>query len=211
MDFNLLNQAAANIQDQLFQAIRSGTYNGKKYSDGQKAKEALIRSQSLIMNVHEAVKKSLCHELLKKSQEWKVYPPINETSPELKIYGLLKPKNQDVVFLSQPKKASVIEKGPNAGEKDPVGFEPTESSIIIGVRSQLSSVDKNFDTLMERAFAETLNLRLRAPQLCIGEVYLLPLEELDDGAMRRNSVEFKLRKVNVGKFIKIFNALRIGI
>jgi len=49
-------------------------------------------------------------------------------------------------------------------------------------------------------------LRLRAPQLCIGEVYLLPLEELDDGAMRRNSVEFKLRKVNVGKFIKIFNA-----
>jgi hypothetical protein len=92
------------------------------------------------------------------------------------------------------------------GEHDHVGEETTAKAIVIGVRSQMSSVDKNFDTLMERAFAETLNLRLRVPSLTMGEVYVLPLEELDDKAMKKNKIEFKSRKVNVPKFVKIFNA-----
>ena len=75
-----------------------------------------------------------------------------------------------------------------------------------GLRSQMSSVDKNFDTLMERAFAETLNIRLRFPVITMGEVYLLPIEELDDEAMKKNKIIFKNRRVKIEKFIRTFNS-----
>ena len=177
------------------------------YDNGQKAKEALIRSQSLIMNIHECTKLSVLATLNQEFEEkWEVHPPVGNTSPELKIYGLLKAKNQDLVFLREEPAPYIIESGPNAGATDLVGEQTTSTSLVIGVRSQMSSVDKNFDTLMERAFAETLNLRLRTPVLCMGEVYLLPLRELDDKAMLNNIVSFKPKKVNIEKFINIFNA-----
>ncbi len=68
----------------------------------------------------------------------------------------------------------------------------------------MSSVTKNFDTLMERAFAETLNLRLRLPNLVMAEVYLLPVVEYDDLAMTNNRVAFKSGFVPVERFIKTF-------
>ena len=57
---------------------------------------------------------------------------------------------------------------------------------------------------MERAFAETLNLHLRLPRLVMGEVYLLPVIEYDDEAMRENRVAWKSRSVPVEKFITTF-------
>ena len=71
----------------------------------------------------------------------------------------------------------------------------------------MSSVSNNFDTLMERAFAETLNLRLRLPGLTMGEVYVLPVVEYDDAPMQNNHLAWKRRPVNVGKFIRTFLAI----
>lgn len=207
MDLSLLGNAVAAFQNALFAAIRTATYNGKAYENGQKAKEALIRSQSLIMRIHESTKVSVLATLQKNfCDEWAVHPPVGFNSPELKIFGLLKGKNQDLVFLKDSPSPSTFKEGPNFGVKDSIGEKATSTSIVIGVRSQMSSVNKNFDTLMERAFAETLNLRLRTPILCMGEVYLLPLRELDDKAMLTNNIAFKKEKVNIEKFIRIFNA-----
>lgn len=207
MDKNLLQNSINKFQTDLFASIQTASYNGTTYQNGQKAKEALIRSQSLIFNVHESVKKSFYKKLQSDTSfVWTVHPPINQTAPELKIYGKLKGKDQDIVFLRTPLCASKFIDGPNIGQIDSVGIEATKRSIIIGVRSQMSSVDKNFDTLMERAFAETLNLRLRAPVITMGEVYVLPIEELNDQSMLKNQVEFSGRRVKVEKFIRIFNS-----
>lgn len=207
MDKNLLQNSINKFQSELFASIRTATYNGTNYQNGQKAKEALIRSQTLIFNVHESVKKSFHTKLKSETNfDWSVHPPLDQTTPELKIYGKLKGKDQDIVFLRTPVRSSRFDDGPNIGQVDAVGIEATKRSIIIGVRSQMSSVDKNFDTLMERAFAETLNLRLRAPVITMGEVYVLPIEELDDQSMLRNQVEFSGRRVKVEKFIRTFNS-----
>jgi hypothetical protein len=208
MDKNLLQNSINKFQSELFASIRTATYNGETYPHGQKAKEALIRSQTLIFNVHESVKKSF-HTKLKSETNfnWSVHPPLNQNTPELKIYGTLKGKDQDIVFLRTPVRSSRFNDGPNIGQVDAVGIEATKKSIIIGVRSQMSSVDKNFDTLMERAFAETLNLRLRAPVITMGEVYVLPIEELDAKSMLINQVKFSGKQVKVEKFIRIFNTL----
>lgn len=207
MDINHIQQAVNQFQLDLFNAVTTASYNGSVYDNGQKAKEALIRSQTLICLIHESTKKSIYSTLAAHSNyTWQCHPPLNQSSPELKIYGKLKGKDQDVVFLRDPMTSEIIADGPNQGEIDNVGFNATKNSIVVGVRSQMSSVEKNFDTLMERAFAETLNLRLRIPSLVMGEVYLLPLKELDDKKMEVNEVRFKSRKVNVGKFTKIFNA-----
>lgn len=207
MDKILLQQSINKFQSDLFNSIKTKSYNGTSYQNGQKAKEALIRSQTLIFNVHESVKQSFYKTLTAKTTyAWSVHPPLNQTAPELKIYGKLKGKDQDIVYLRTPIKNTVISDGPNIGQIDSVGIDATMRSIIIGVRSQISSVDKNFDTLMERAFAETLNLRLRAPVITMGEVYVLPIEELDDQAMLENKVVFCGRKVKVDKFIRTFDS-----
>jgi len=208
MDLNLLQQSLNEFQSELFKAITSKTYNGAFYANGQKAKEAAIRSQTLIFKLHESVKKSFSATLKRVSNKtWQVFPPIDTTNPELKIYGKLKGKDQDLVFLNQPLKNTIIEDGPNAGSTDTVGAEATSSSIVISIRSQMSSVAKNFDTLMERAFAETINLRMRTPKLVMAEVYLIPIQELDDNAMERQEIQFKPRPIDVSKFIKIFDSM----
>jgi hypothetical protein len=207
MDQKLLELAITKFQSELFLAIKTRSYRGTKYPDGQKAKEALIRSQSLIQNVHEAVKVSMLKTLQRQSSfNWEVFPPLNATKPELKIFGLIKGKDQDVVFLRDRPEKFVFNDGPNQGQVDQVGPLATERAIIIGVRSQMSSVDKNFDTLMERAFAETLNLRLRSKSLIMGEVYVIPVNELDDREMVSNKVVFAKSPVKIEKFVRAFEA-----
>lgn len=207
MNKNLLQTSINKFKSELFNSIKTSTYNDKKYENGQKAKEALIRSQKLILNLHESVKKSF-YQILKSKTDfnWSVHPEINQATPELKIYGKIKGKNQDIVFLRTPRSTNYFNDGPNIDQEDKVGIEATKRSIIISVRSQMSSVDKNFDTLMERAFAETLNLRLRAPTITMGEVYLLPIEELDDQLMLENQIKFSGKKLKVEKFIRTFNS-----
>jgi len=44
---------------------------------------------------------------------------------------------------------------------------------------------------MERAFAETLNLRLKYPSLIMGEIYLLAVREYDEQLMKQNRIAWK--------------------
>jgi hypothetical protein len=51
MDKIVLQKSINKFKKKLFDTITSAAYNGKIYDDGQKAKEALIRSQSLIFYI----------------------------------------------------------------------------------------------------------------------------------------------------------------
>ena len=209
MNLELLQQAIDGMKRHLEAAITTATFNGRNCTDGHVAKQALIRSQGLILPVHEVVKRSLADELQRRQRQFEIHPPLDETGPELKISGFIKAKDQDIVVLfdGDTAVAEQIQDGPLAGEQDVAGRRQSERAIVIGVRSQMSSVAKNFDTLMERAFAETLNLRLRLPGLTMGEVYVLPVVEYDDLAMLNNEVAWKRRAVNVVKFIRTFMAI----
>ncbi|MCY3736488.1 MAG: hypothetical protein OXG13_08830 [Gemmatimonadaceae bacterium] len=203
---SLLQGAVEAIKTDLEQTIRTAHYNGQAYEDGLRAKEALIRSQSLIIRIHEAAKVSICQELERVTRKFTIHPPLGERGPEVAISGYIKRKRQDIVVLFGETGLipEVITQGPLAGSINSIGRERSESAIVIGVRSQLSSVGKNFDTLMERAFAETLNLRLRLPRLVMGEVYLLPVVEYDDQAMKANRIAWKRGYTPVEKFIRTF-------
>jgi hypothetical protein len=209
MNLQLLQQAINGMKQALEAAITTATFNGENYDDGQEAKEALIRSQRLIWPIHEVVKQSLAEELQRRRRQFVVHPPLGVSSPELKVSGFIKGKKQDVVVLFDGDRAQAerIPNGPLAGQMDIVGRRQSERSIVVGVRSQMSSVSNNFDTLMERAFAETLNLRLRLPGLTMGEAYVLPVVEYDDEPMNNNQIAWKQRPVKVSKFINTFLAI----
>lgn len=208
-----IQQALLNIKQDLENAIENMIVNGKRtdskgvpYANGQKAKEALIRSQSLINYIHEFTKYELVRNGISAS---KIYPPISKSSPELKIAGLLKQKDQDVCVKPSNilAKREKITWGPLAYENIycEYGKELTEQTLVINIRSQLSSLAKNADTLFERTFAEALNLHTLNPKLCLGEIYLIPVREYDDAAMKNNNVAFKKAQTNLEKYISFFN------
>ncbi len=204
-----LEIAVAQIKEVLNTAITKAEYKGKKYSDGLVAKNSLIKSSTLIQRIHDLTKKCLIDELKKRKLIYQVHPPFGSSQPELSVWGLLKKKKQDVVVLigdSKPAREKILE-GPLLDGYDELGLAATKSSIVIGVRSQLSSVNKNFDTLMERAFAETMNLRMRHPYLVMGEVYLLAVKDYDEQKMKKNVVGWKPGFTKVERFISIFNAI----
>ena len=203
MNLDLLQTAVGEIKSELEEAIRTAIYNDRHYENGQQAKQALIRSQNLIMKIHEVVKISLDCELKKFTENYTIHPPLGRSKPELVVSGFIKSKKQDIVVLfgKDEENPEVIREGPLSGATNSIGKKRSENSIVIGVRSQLSSVEKNFDTIMERTFAETLNLRLRLPRLVMGEVYLLPVVEYDDQAMKQNCIEWKNGHTPVRKFI----------
>ena len=204
MDTYLLQDALREIKTDLEKTIRTASYKGNRYENGLNAKTALIRSQSLILKVHEIAKVSLYHELMKITQNFSIHPPLGKNSPEVVVFGQIKGKKQDIVVLFGDNMPEKITDGPFKGAVNALGKEQSESAIVIGVRSQLSSVVKNYDTLMERAFAETLNLRLRLPRLVMGEIYMIPLVEYDDQAMKNNVIAWKNNYVPVERFVKTF-------
>lgn len=190
-------------------SVLTATFDGSSYATGLQAKEALIRSQKLINLLHECVKNSL---ILSGVSPERVFPPIGQSSPEMKIAGFLKQKDQDVCVQPRdlsPQRRS-IDWGPlrfEAGAFDDYGQEFSERTLVINVRSQLSSVAKNTDTLFERTFAESVNLHKVYPQMVLGEVYMIPVYEYDDEAMKSNCVKFKTRHTNIEKYISFFTAL----
>ena len=206
MNIPALLKALARIKADVEAAIKTASFDGRACDNGQKAKEALIRSSRLIFQIHEVTKESLDKVLRSRNVPYAIHPPLGSSSPELPITGFIKKKKQDIVVLIRNTRLQreIVADGPLKGTNDEVGRAASETSIVIGVRSQLSSVAKNFDTLMERAFAETLNLRLRIPNLVMGEVYLLPLVEYEDDAMISNRVAFKRQPVGLEKFIRTF-------
>ena len=177
------------------------------FQGGNKAKTAMIRSSLPILNIHEAVKYELKNRGI---NETLFYPPLGERSPELKLAGALKQKDQDVCVVPKSinRKNEVLNGGLLDQIIDPYGYEYTEHTLVINVRSQISSIQKNFDTLFERTYAEAQNLHERSSRIVLGEVYLLAIPEYDDRAFKNNAVAYKsLKRDIVEKYIKSFNAI----
>ena len=101
----------------------------------------------------------------------------------------MKKKNQYIVLLPNN-----IKKSEDYIDEldivDPFGISYSERILSINVRSQLSSVAKNFDTIFERTFAESFNLHNRLNKIVLGEVFLLPIREFDDSFSDRNIVKY---------------------
>ncbi len=164
--------------------ITTASFDGRSYQNGNKAKEAYIRSQKLINLIHEFIKNEFLN-LGVSSQN--IIPPLGHSNPELKLKGFLKEKNQDICIV--PNKKS-----------------NPEEILSVNVRSQLSSMQKNIDTLYERTFAEALNLHLNYPKQVLGEVYLIPVKVYDDKAMLKNQVKFK-NFSKIDTYITMFQAI----
>jgi hypothetical protein len=144
---------------------------------------SLIRSKRLINLLHEYV-----IEELKKRVEpsWVV--------TDKKVYGFPKKKEQDIL-VHPPQNGTNVSVGP---------------IMAINVRSQLSSIDKNYDTLFERIFerifAESLNLHNRFPYMVLGYLYLLPKVGYDSDAAKEKAVVLSER-YDLGKYILSFSSI----
>lgn len=211
------------IQDALIQIkadIENAITNG-----GTSAKNALIRTQKPIKLIHDALKTELLingihpslinpdiSRLKKRFNLSKriLNRPIKLKDKELKIAGYLKTKNQDISVIPRNLEISPASFWNNPtllnAFPDYIGFELTEATISINVRSQLSSTDKNFDTLYERTFAESLNLHLRCKKMVLSEVYMIIAKEYNEDSAKINQIAFK-HADNIEKYIKAFQAI----
>ena len=175
---------------------------------GVKGKTSIIRSSGLINLIHDAVKKEFIEKGVNPEN---IFPTFNATKPELKIAGFLKQKDQDICIVPNniKKNNTIINWGPLAFENknDLYGMEYSTNTLVINVRSQMSSLVKNSDTLFERTIAEALNLHMRYPGIVLGEVYLIPLNEYDDELVKINKVGFKYKQTNIQKYISFFNSI----
>ena len=140
-----------------------------------------------------------------------MFPHLGKTKPEIKVAGFLKQKDQDVCVVPRgiAKRPRIISWGPLASEgiQDEFGDEYTRNTLIINVRSQMSSIAKNTDTLFERTFAEALNLHMMYPDAVLGEVYLIPVCEYDESTMDARRITFKQHNTNIAKYISFFGAI----
>jgi hypothetical protein len=193
-------------------------------ANGENGKNALIRTQKPIKLIHNVVKTafleegvhpSLINPELKRLRnvanliERTNNNPVELRDKELPLAGYLKTKNQDVSIV--PNNIYIQEETLSFptylnGFKDRFGSSFTEGVLSVNVRSQLSSVAKNFDTLYERTFAEALNFHLRSPRMVLGEVYMIIVKEYDSDAASVNTVAFK-NSEHIEKFILAFQAL----
>ena len=172
------------------------------------AKKVLICSSGLINHLHEYIKYEFIHSGVDPQN---VYPPLGEKKPELKLTGLLKQKKQDVAIKPthlQPVKQKITW-GPLAFENktDAYGPELTQEILSVNVRSQLSSLAKNSDTLFERTYAESTNFHEIHKKMVLGEVFLIPTHEYDEECMKQNQIGFKETSVKLEKYISFFSQL----
>jgi hypothetical protein len=193
-------------------------------ANGEDGKNALIRTQKPIKLIHDVIKTeflnngahpSLINPELKRLQKIVNLPkrannrPIILRDKELPLAGYLKTKNQDISIIANNIHINqeVLDFPTYLnGFIDHFGTTFTESVLSVNVRSQLSSVAKNFDTLYERTFAEALNLHLRLPNMVLGEVYMIIAKEYDSDAAANNIIAFKDSEY-IEKYILAFQAL----
>ena len=124
---------------------------------GIKAKAAIIRSSRPINFIHEAVKADFIRKGISPDR---IHPPLGASKPELKLAGFIKQKHQDVCVTPEgyvPESETMTE-GILREATDYYGKDYTERTISVNIRSQMSSLAKNFDTLYERTIAEAQNL-----------------------------------------------------
>lgn len=195
-----------NIDEQLIELKNS--FENAIISGGKKGKTSAIRSSALINIIHDAVKDELIRQGVDCQQ---IRPLLGQSSPETKIVGFYKQKKQDICV--GPKNIQAISShvswGPLASESitDNLGEAYARNTLVINVRSQLSSVAKNTDTLFERTIAESLNLHKKYPDMVLGEVYLIPTHEYDETTMDDRRIVFKEKQISIAKYISFFKAL----
>lgn len=172
---------------------------------GTAGKTAAIRSGKPIQAIHKAVKLALEHKSVDASR---FSPTIASTKGELTLTGFIKKKRQDVCVkplgLTPSKRdrlSSLL-----SGTEDSFGKAYTERTIAINVRSQFSSLAKNFDTLFERTVAEAHNLHLNCPSMVLGEVYMIAAPEYDVEAIDRHVFQPCNLKF-IDKYVEAFAAI----
>jgi len=189
---------------------------------GNGTQASTIRTSRLIKYVHNALKSDFLSNnvhpsLVNPSKEYLlrvINPPVRQINrarrlydKELKLAGFLKTKKQDISIIPNnihiTPQYLTINTMMN-GYYDVYGDLFTESVLSVNVRSQLSSIWKNFDTLYERTFAEALNLHQRLPNMVLGEVYLIPVKEYTDASTAGNMV---FNNIDIGKYIAAFQAI----
>ena len=193
------------IHDSLFNIKR--ILENSIVQGGTVGKRNLIRTSQPINIIHELVKQGFVG--LDISQE-RIFPKLTETTGEVSITGFIKKKNQDIVVL--PKNINPSQEYiEHLDFKDPYGKYYSERILSVNVRSQLSSVAKNFDTIFERTFAESYNLHQRLNKIVLGEVFLLPIREFDDSYSDKNIVKYKdlgdRVERQLSKYIRYFNLI----
>ncbi len=196
------------IKEEIELCITTSKNGNKSFQNGLLAKESFIRSSRLIGYLHETVKYDLIQHGINPRN---IYPPYGMSKPEIKLAGFLKQKNQDITIVPKNIKPQPTEItwGPlsHEGIEDLFGFEYTSNSLVINVRSQLSSLAKNSDTLFERTFAEAMNLHLIYKDIVLGEVYLIPVYEYEQSAAKINKVKFSSKRTNLEKYISFFSSV----
>ena len=146
----------------------------------------LIRSEELIGRIHEYIIDQLEDNGVPPEHIHEDSHP-NDTSAT--VYGFPKSKSQDILVHSYDNDDPVV--GPR---------------MAINVRSQLSSIGKNFDTIFERIYAESLNLHNRFPYLPLGYFFLLPKKGYDSSAKQDNVVE-RSEEFGLQKFISSYSSI----
>lgn len=198
---NIIQQAVVQIKTMIEDAIITNGINGKNN---------LIRSQKPINVLHDAVKQSFISNGVNPSN---IYPTLHNHSNEQTLAGFFKKKDQDICIFPNnitPQKEILTFDGILNGKIDNFGKNFTEHILSINVRSQLSSIEKNFDTLSERTVAEALNLHLRCEKMVLGEVYMIPVYAYDDEKAKHHQVAFKNNKKvknHIKKYTSFFNAI----
>ena len=169
---------------------------------GAKGKNSLITSSKTINVLHEVVKSEL---ILNGVNPHLINPPLGISSPEVQLAGFLKFKTQDVcVFPNHihPNPELLLFSGLHSGKKDPYGELYSEHILTINLRSQLSSLSKNKDTMYERTYAEPMNLHRRLPKMVLGEVYLLSARELASEAVAKYEVKYKPTSASIARVLQ---------
>jgi hypothetical protein len=180
-------------------------YEAAVVKGGEVAKTSDIRSQTLINFIHEAVKTEIVGYGINQNN---IIPTLDQTD-ETTLLGFLKTKKQDIIVVPEILLPNIetVSKKQFKEYFLKLKVDETDKILSINVRSQLSSLAKNFDTLYERTFAEALNLHLRCPQICLGEVYLIPVYEYDTKAAQNSEVKFSSKIGNLEKYLFAFNAI----
>ena len=200
-----LQECTEKIKQEIEQAIRN---------DGSSTYTSLIRSQKVINLLHETIKNSLISHGVNSSL---IHPPLGQSQKEKTLAGFLKFKKQDICVFpnnTSPSEENIDFNGLyNTGTTEPYGELFSEHIMAINVRSQLSSLANNIDTMYERSYAEPLNLHRRVPKMVLGEVYLISVRQLDSNAVSRREVQYKPFTKSTARYleryIKGFSALNL--
>ncbi|WP_157965984.1 hypothetical protein [Cognataquiflexum aquatile] len=183
-------------------------------SGGAVAKTSLITSQQIVNLLHETVKSAF---ILEGVNSTLIKPNIGRANPEITLAGFLKFKKQDVCIFPNnlnPRLESLDFNGLySTGVIEPYGELFTEHILSVNVRTQLSSLGNNVDTMFERTYAEPLNLHRRVPKMVLGEMYLISVKELNSSQIAQNNPIYNnftpATARQLEKYIKGFSALNL--